>query len=245
MDTVMPAAGQAAFAVDRRIEVVLGDDPPIVPPELELSIAAAWSVAQRRAGGRLFNGRVFSVESAEPDRIVGHLVDYRLAVAAFGDPLIRAALNIRPLSVAGVLRTPDGILFGRRSEAATHEAGFWQMPPAGSLGAGAVRAGDVQPERQLRRALEEELGLSWSSISRCRAFGMVVHAKTGAHDLGMVLDTDLGFDEIEAAWRRGASTEYTALRVVEEDELDAFVAREARGLVPAAPHLLRLLRQRR
>jgi hypothetical protein len=245
MDTVMPAAGQAAFTVDRRIEIVLGDDPPTVPPELEPGIAAAWSVAQRRAGGQLFNGRVFSVESAEPDRVVGHLVDYRLAVAAFGDPLIRAALNIRPLSVAGVLRTPDGLLFGRRCEAATHEAGFWQMPPAGSLGAGAVRGGTVQPERQLRRGVEDELGLSWSAISRCRPFGMVVHARTGAHDLGMVLDTELGFDEIEAAWRAGGSAAYTALRVVEEDALDAFIAREARGLVPAAPHLLRLLRGRR
>jgi len=146
--------------------------------------------------------------------------------------------------VAGVLRTPDGILFGRRSEQATHEPGFWQMPPAASLSAGAVRGGRVEPERQLRRSLEEEIGLPWSAISRCRPLGVVVHARTGAHDLGMVLDTECGFDEIEAAWRAGGCTEYTALRVVEQDELESFVAREARALVAAAPHLLRLLRRR-
>lgn len=241
MDTVMPAAGQAAFAVDRRLDVLLGQEPPMVPPELEAGIAAAWSVAQRRANGRLFNGRVFSVESAEADRIVGHLVDYRLAVAAFGDPLLATALNIRPLSVSGVLRCPDGIVFGRRTEAATHEAGFWQTPPAGSLGPAAVRNGRVEPERQIRRELEEELGLRWSVIDRCKPFGVVVHARTGAHDLGMLLETALPFDDIESAWRGSGCTEYTALRVVEEDALDAFVAGEGRALVPSVSRFLRLL----
>lgn len=241
MNALMPAAGTAAMPVSSRLEILCGPAPPPVPPELEPVIAAAWAAAQRRAGGKLFNGRVFSVEDAEPDCVRGHIVEYRLAVAAHADPVVAAALNIRPMAVCGVLRTPEGIVFGRRSPTATHTPGAWQMPPAGSIDDGAVRAGRVDARGVLQRRLTEELGLGWARIRRCRPLGLVAHAGSGVHELGFTLDTEADFAEIERGWRRSGCAEYTALQVVAEAELSAFLDATVSELVPAAPLLLRLL----
>ncbi|WP_135466027.1 hypothetical protein [Crenalkalicoccus roseus] len=228
-----------AVSPDLRIEVS-GEAPP-VPPALEPAIAAAWEAAQRRAGGRLFNGRVFSVESAEPHLLRGHLAEYRLVVAGFADPALAARLGLRPLAVCGVLRTPDGVLFGRRTPRATYEPGLWQMPPAGSVDASAVREGRVDPLAQIRTEFEEELALPWGVVRRARPFALVRAGSTGVHDLGIVLETEARFATILARQRHARTVEYTALRVVPEAALPAFCAAEGRAMVPAAPLFLAAL----
>ncbi len=205
------------------------------PPGLTPAIEAAWGAAQRRAGGRLFNGRIVSVVEASASRILGRLAQYRHAVAGFADPALGQALAIRPLSVCGVLRTPAGILFGRRDPGATYEAGLWQMPPAGSVDAGAVRPdGRIDPVAQIAGEMEEEVGLPWARVRACRPFALVAHAASGVHDLGLVIETAAGEAEILARRRPGAVEEYTELRLVPEAGLPAFLAAEGGGMVPAA-----------
>ncbi|MFC7477075.1 NUDIX hydrolase [Dankookia sp. GCM10030260] len=210
-----------------------------VPAGLEPAIAAAWAAAQGRAGGRLFDGRVFSVSELAPDRIAGQLVAYRLVVAAYADPGLAAALRLRPLSVCGVLRMPDGILFGRRQRGATYEAGLWQTPPAGSVDAGAVVGNRVDVVGQLRAELAEEVGLDWGRITGCRAVTLVEHAATGVHDLAFLLDTPAGFAEVAARHAATGCGEYTELRAVPEAALAGFIAAAAGRMVPAAPLFLR------
>ena len=210
-----------------------------VPAALEPAIEAAWVAAQARAGGRLFNGRVFSVTALSAGRIAGQLVEYRLAVAAYADPALATALGVRPLSVCGVLRMRDGILFGRRQIGATYEAGLWQTPPAGSVDAGAVRGGQVDAVAQVRTELAEEIGLDWSRIAACRAITLVQHAVTGVHDLAFLLETPAGFAEVAACHAARGCTEYTELRMVPEAELADFLTAEGSRMVPAAPLFLR------
>lgn len=40
-----------------------------------------------------------------------------------------AVLGQRSLAVGGVLRGPDGVVFGRRPDRAIYQAGEWQLPP--------------------------------------------------------------------------------------------------------------------
>ena len=211
------------------------------PPAFEPAIEAAWAAAQARAGGRLFDGRVFSVTDFTPNRIAGQLVSYRLAVAAYADPALAAALRLRPLSVCGVLRMADGILFGQRQLGATYEAGLWQTPPAGSVDAGAVRDGVVDAMGQIRTELAEEIGLDWLRIAACRAMTLVEHAATGVHDLAFLLETPAGFAEVAACHAATGCTEYTELRAVPEPALAGFLAAEAGRVVPAAALFLRAL----
>jgi hypothetical protein len=210
-----------------------------VPPALEPAIEAAWAAAQARAGGRLFNGRVFSVSALSANRIAGQLVEYRLAVAGFADPALAAALGVRPLSVCGVLRMRDGILFGRRQLGATYEAGLWQTPPAGSVDAGAVRGGQVDAVGQIRTELAEEIGLEWGRILACRAITLVVHAASGVHDLAFLLETDATFSEVATCQAAAGCAEYVELRAVPEAALAGFLAVEGGRMVPAAPLFLR------
>jgi hypothetical protein len=212
-----------------------------VPAALEPAIEACWAAAQARAGGRLFDGQVFSVTEILPHRIGGHFVDYRLAVATYADPALAAALRIRPLAVCGVLQMPEGILFGRRQLGATYEAGLWQTPPAGSVDAGAVRDGRLDAAAQIRTELAEEIGLPWSRINTCRAFTVVVHAATGVHDLAFLLETEAGFAEVAALHAATGCTEYTELRAVTQAGLAGFIAAERDRMVPAAPFFLEAL----
>jgi hypothetical protein len=234
-------AGHSLVPVDPGLRIALLPGEAAVPAALEPAIATAWAAAQRRAGGRLFNGRVFSVAQVTPACITGRFVAYRLAVAGFSDPALAAALAVRPLSVCGVLRTPDGVVFGRRAAQATYEAGLWQMPPAGSVDAGAMRGDRVDAIAALRAELAEELGLPWSRIALCRPFALVVHAASGVHDLGCLLETPAGFAEIAAAAAAGGSREYQDLRAVPDAALAGFIAAERAAMVPAAPLFLAAL----
>ncbi|TDH64229.1 hypothetical protein E2C06_02475 [Dankookia rubra] len=221
------------------IAVELRPETLAVPASLEPAIGVAWAAAQARAGGRLFNGQVFSVSDFSDKRISGCLVEYRLAVAAYADPALAAALRVQPLSVCGVLRMPDGILFGRRQPGATYEAGLWQTPRAGSVDGGAVRNGQVDALGQIRTELAEEIGLDWARITSCRAVTLVRHAATGVHDLAFLLETSAMFAEVENCHRASGCTEYMSLRAVPETALAGFLAAEAARVVPAAPLFLR------
>ena len=236
----MPS-GYRAMPVAPDIAVELLPGTVAVPGGLEPVIGAAWAAAQARAGGCLFNGRVFSVTEFVPHRIAGQLVEYRLVVAGYADPALAAALRLRPLSVCGVLRMPDGILFGRRQAGATYEAGLWQTPPAGSVDAGAVRAGRVDTVGQIRTELAEEIGLDWARITACRAITLVAHAATGVHDLAFLLETAAPFADVVACQAATGCGEYSELRAVPEAALAGFVAAERTRLVPAAPLFLQAL----
>lgn len=234
-----PAHRALPVTADLVLDLLPGTLP--VPAALEPAIEASWQAAQARAGGRLFNGRVVSVADASPSRIRGRIVEYRLAVAAFAEPGLAAALGVRPLSVCGVLRMADGLLFGRRQAGATYEAGLWQMPPAGSVDAGAVRDGRIDAVAAIRAELAEELGLPWERITACRPLALVAHAASGVHDLGILLETDAAFAEVAARRAATGCAEYAELRAVPEAGLAGFVAAHRDAMVPAAPLFLQAI----
>lgn len=231
--------GYRAIPVSPDLVVEVQPGTVTVPAGLEPAILATWATAQARAGGRLFNGKVFSVTALSAERITGILVEYRLAVAAYADPDLAVALGVQPLAVCGVLRMADGILFGRRQLGATYEAGLWQTPPAGSVDAGAVQGGRVDAAGQIRTELAEEIGLDWSRIIACRAFTVVRHAATGVHDLGFLLETPACFAEVATRHAASGCAEYTELRAVPVAALAGFLAVEGGRMVPAAPLFLR------
>jgi hypothetical protein len=207
---------------------------PLVPPVLEDAVVRCWEAAQQRAGGRLFDGTVFSVTRLGAGEIAARAVPYRLAVAAYADPSLAAALDIRPLAVCGVLRMRDGVLFGRRQTGATYEAGLWQMPPAGSVDPSARRGSVIDAEAMIRDELREEIGLSWDRVSGCRPFCVVTHPGSLVHDLGFVMATEAGFAEVQALAAALPVAEYSELVAVPDSELAAFLDARKGQVVPTA-----------
>src|SRR5436305_1688026 len=74
------------------VEVRITRRMPPISPSLEARIDALWTAAAARVeaggAGRLFNGQVFSIDDITPNRVTGHLTEYRRHVAQIEEPAL-------------------------------------------------------------------------------------------------------------------------------------------------------------
>lgn len=212
---------------------------PDLPRALDQEVERLWRAACERVAaggaGRLFNGRVFSVDRFAAELVTGHLTEFRRIVAQMEQPALFPELGVRPLAVCGVLRCADGVVIGRRHRGAMYQAGMWQLPPAGSVDAGAVGAdGAIDLRRQLLSELREEVGLSADAVEEPRLLCIVEHPGSHVSDFGLGLVTKLSAEAVLAAHQAGGNDEYEQIRVIAETELPAFLAETGEALVPPA-----------
>ena len=216
---------------------------PDLPAAVDREVGRLWAASSTRVAaggaGRLFNGRVFSVDAISPWHVSGHLTEFRRVVAQMERPALFAELGVRPLAVCGVLQCADGVVVGRRHPGAIYQAGMWQLPPAGSVDAGAVgRDGVVDLRHQLLDELREELGLSPETVGELRPLCFVEHPFSHVCDLGMALVTGLSAEAVLAAHAGTGNDEYQEVRVVAVSRLAAFMAGAGEALVPPAREFL-------
>jgi len=235
--------GFVVHEVAPEVVVRIGRAMPNLPAAVDRDVERLWQAASQRVAaggaGRLFNGRVFSVDAITPRLITGHLTEFRRAVAQMERPELFAELGVRSLAVCGVLRCADGVVVGRRHHAAIYQAGMWQLPPAGSVDAGAVAEdGSVDLRRQLLGELWEELGLLPDAVGEPRPLCIVEHPGSHVSDLGMALVTRLSAAAVLAAHRAGGNAEYEEMLVMPEAGLSAFLAEVGETLVPPAREFL-------
>jgi len=217
-------------------------DLPALTPALEAEIDALWQAAQARTGGVLFNGPVFSVDAITPHLLSGHLTEFRRIVAQMERPELHDALLVRPLAVCGVLICVDGVVMGRRPARAVYQASMWQLPPAGSVDTGALRAaGWLDLQFQLFTELREELGLPRESITELRPLSLVEHPGSHVLDLGFLLRTSLEGRAVLAAHAGFGNAEYQDLHVVPLDALPTRLGALGESLAPSARVFLRQL----
>jgi 8-oxo-dGTP pyrophosphatase MutT (NUDIX family) len=219
---------------------------PELPPELDAAVEQLWRAACARAeaggAGRLFNGRVFSADRLGPHEITGHMTEFRRIVAQMDDPAMYAALGLRPFAVCGVLRCAGGVVIGRRHRDAVYQPGMWQLPPAGSVDAGALRPdGRLDFVGALMAELAEELGLQPAQVDTPRPLCIVEHPGSHVCDFGLALNTGLDADAVLAAHRSSGNTEYDPLLVVPDADMPGFVEDAGRLLVPPAREFLKRL----
>lgn len=216
---------------------------PDLPASLDAEIERLWRQACMRVeaggGGRLFNGRVFSIDRMDTHNIGGHLTEYRRLVAQIEDHGLFPALGIRSLSACGVLRCAGGVAIGRRPGAAIYQPGMWQLAPAGSVDSHAVGLdGTVDLAAQVLLELDEELGLSAAQVGNPIPLCVVEHPGSHVSDCGMALTTPLDAEAVLTAHRTRGNGEYGELRIVPERDLPAFVAWAGDLLVPPAREYL-------
>jgi hypothetical protein len=232
------------LAAAPRVQVTRGM--PDLPAALDATVEALWRQAAARVAaggaGRLFNGRVFSADRITPDAITGHLTEFRRIVAQMERPDLFGDLALRPLAVCGVLRCNGGVAIGRRPAAAIYQPGMWQLPPAGSVDAGAVGPdGSVDLARQVLAEAAEEIGLPADALASPRPLCVVEHPGSHVSDVGLLLETPLDAAAVLAAHRAAGNGEYDPLRIVAEADLpDVVVAIGARLVPPARVFLARL-----
>ncbi|MXP65964.1 hypothetical protein E0493_21690 [Roseomonas sp. M0104] len=234
-------AGWQHAPLDSTLEIHCHDAPPPVPPDLQPLLEAHWQAAQEKAGGRLFDGPVFTLTSVSPARLEGAFVRYKALVAQTREPALFARLGLRALSVCGVLECADGIVLGRRGGGATYQPGMWQLPPAGSVDASARQGTRIDARAQILSELEEEVGLSAAEVEAATPFCLVVHPGTHYHDLGIRLRTPLRGEQVLARQEKVTHREYLELRILPHQDLPGFLDGLAGQVVPTTRILLQRL----
>ncbi len=220
-------------AADLRVRI-RGTDAPM-PGDVAAIVSEIWDreCARRPA---LFNGRVFCADAIGRHEIVGHWTEYRRVLAQLRRPALFDVLGIRSLAVNGLVACADGLVLGRRHGDAVYFPGHWQAAPAGSVEA---RSGDeVDLPGQLLAELQEELGLAPADIVAMMPVLAIEHAGSRIVDVGFLLETPLGFPEIERLHDAGGNAEYDALQAVPPATVSEFLEREDPTLMPSARLML-------
>lgn len=214
---------------------VTGDMPPL-DPATDSRIDAIWHDLCRHH--RLFNGRIFCVETTTPHRIAGHWSEYRRQMAQIADPALAPVLRLRCLAVCGVLCCPDGILVGRREAGAAYVPGRWQLPPAGAVDHAAETPAGADWRRAILHELQEELGLHPDEIDRLQPLCLVQHP-SGVLDMGIRLDTRLPAAGILERHRTRGNAEYDRLLIHPAETLLHRLAQEGGPILPTLAPMLR------
>ncbi len=208
---------------------------PALSVTVEAELDRLWNVAQERAGGLLFNGRVFCTDEIGADLVSGHWTEYRRTVAQMQRPDLFDVLRLRPTAVGGALLAPDGVVFGRRPERAVYQAGMWQLPPAGNLDISCAEPdGTVDFTRHVLTELREEMGMDAGAVRVRGPLCMVEHSGSHVLDIGVALETDLDAAAIARAHAAAPDAEYDVLRIVKPEALAAFLASEGPAVTPQA-----------
>lgn len=180
-----------------------------LPLSLEKEVEDIWN-NKKKQFPKLFNGRIFNVESINSDTIIGHWTEYKRVLAQTEKPELYPALIIRSLAVIGLIQCPEGFILGKRTVKSVYLPGYWQSPPAGTVES---RDGsdEVDLIQQLYAEAEEELGLHAHHLMDPRIISATEHTDTHIIDIGILLKTNLSFQEVSDLWKQNNNPEYDEL----------------------------------
>lgn len=137
-----------------------------------------------------------------------------------------------------MLECPAGLVFGRRANSVTQDAGCWELCPSGGLDVSQVAVGaDVDYRAQLMVELAEETGLTAEAVTTVAPFCLVEDMESHVIDVGISLGTPLSVEEMMARHRR-ANGEYAEIAVVARADLGDFLARHGGHVARASAALV-------
>ena len=210
-----------------------------LPASVEAEVECIWQAEQKRRGKALFNGRILSALEVTPQTISGRAVEYRHLIAQRARPELYNVLQVRPVAVSGLFECAEGIVFGRRADTMTQDAGLWELVPSGGIDVSKVAYGEeVDYRAKILTELNEEIGLSSDFVSNVSPFCLVDDLDSHVLDIGIAIASPLSADAVLRIHRAAASKEYEELRVVPLTEVGGFMQVEASQLVGVSAALI-------
>ena len=206
---------------------------------LNSAIEAAWASEKERRGGALFNGKILSAIEISNTEIKAVIIEYKHYLAKKLNPARFSGLKINPIAVSGLLECNDGIVFGKRSNIVTQDAGNWELVPSGGL-----ECVEMSPDipidfkGQLLLELKEEVGIDSSFVKNMKTFCYVLDEETFVLDIGISLFCDLDGNSITRAYSKLNEKEYDQLSFVKRDEIFDFVTEKSNQFVAVSKVLL-------
>jgi hypothetical protein len=203
-------------------------------------IDAIWDEEQRRRGATMTNGRIFSLGRRDGAEFAVWETQYKWWIAQRRDPTLFQTLAVRPLAVTGIVRLAEGLVFARRAESNTQDAGLWELPPSGGIDDTCRRPGGViAADAQITTELNEELSVLPSAMTAPpRAIAVMEDDADHVVDIVFALQVNLSARELVAKFAAMTNREYTALRVIEGRDAASVLAQEGGSLSPASAALL-------
>lgn len=242
------------FELSEDLRISITRPQPVVSAFINRAIESHWQKALA-TNPLLFNGAVFSADTATPSLITGHLTEFRRVVAQMSDPGLYEHLGLRPISVSGVLVCKEhsrgdvscvGFMLGRRSHNSIFQSSVWQLTPAGCLDDKArIRDNEIDWRRQLLFELAEELGLPADAVEIIPPIHLVEYPGHHAIEISIPLKCHWSSEAIFRTHRRRGNDEYEELRVIKAENVSDTINRSGGRLSPPARILLpRLLKSR-
>jgi len=213
---------------------------PTLPSADTLSrIDAIWQEERERRGGRVTNGRIFSVSHRDGATFKVWQSQYKWWIAQRRDPTLFQTLALRPLAVSGVMRLAEGLVFARRAAGNTQDPGMWELAPSGGVDQSCRRHdGTIAAAEQILVEAEEELAIPRDAFV-VPPEPIAVMEDGEDHVVDIVFELRPGFSAMQLEGRFAAMTnrEYTDLRIASAKNFSAMIVREG-GRISAASQAL-------
>ncbi len=173
-----------------KVRILFEEVPELeLPLHLEEEVEAVWQ--REKAKHNLYDSFLFSLDSYNETRLIGHFVKYRYYIASRHLPEIQEYMNIHPLGVSGLCICKNKVLVGIRDSKLSRFGGFYECVPSGSVEARAYMHGEVDFVAQAMWELSEEAHISEKQVREVHHLGLYFCPKEGVYDIGLLIRLDL------------------------------------------------------
>lgn len=212
------------YDVDRNyFSVVVSQEIHQYSSELMSIVDSIWNAEFKKRKGKLFNGKIFSIDRIEKNEIQGHISEYKFFLAQQNNPELFSELNMRPLAVSGILECSDGFVFGKRSPHLTQESNQWELVPSGGIDCHHCTDGQaIDYMAQLFIELKEETGLDQKGIYEYKFVSLIEDASVHVVNIGVHLKSHVDSARLLDIFVQGGNAEYTDIKIVSLLELTNF-----------------------
>ncbi|CAI3922663.1 unnamed protein product [Commensalibacter communis] len=195
--------------LDSALAITIIPNPQILSIELKNQVEDIWE-EKRKLFPYLFNGRIFNVQELTPNLITGYWTEYKYVLAQTERLELYSELAIRSLAVIGLIQCPQGFIIGKRTNKSVYLPGYWQSAPAGTVES-RDKNDNIDLTQQLLAEANEELGLNIFHLTNPKIISATEHTNTHIIDVGILLKTELSFEEITSLWKNNNNPEYDEL----------------------------------
>ncbi len=224
--------------------ILVVDEPLFLSKEINTEVDRLWQAEQQSRGKTLFNGNILSAIKISPEQILGRILEYRHLIAQRACPALFEPLQIRSVAVSGLLECADGLVFGKRANSVTQDAGLWELVPSGGIDASKITQGTIDCRAQLLTELQEETGIHRDLVSNVLPFCLIEDNVSHVIEIGISMTSMLSAEMILRAHREKATEEYDELEIIPLEKIEVFIRDKALSLVDTSIMLIRQFNKR-
>ena len=185
-----------------------------------------WRAALSHLDSRLFNGQIFSATHIDENAIIGSFVEYKYLIAQHMDPRLKKELNIRPVSILGLLTCQDGVLFGKRQNWVATRPNEWGLMPSKYIGTDTFsHDGGIDYIKSFLIALKNEINIDAQFLNKLEHC-VLLEEKSMSEDhysLVMHADIDLSSFAIKRAHLTAPQDEYEQIEAFPMKDVAPFL----------------------